>query len=117
MADDPNSYHPAHKLGEASANIQPALEERLVDLRNQLLEANPAFSSAEISLVGPCEVNVSIITSEWSLNFPFRMLSQVIPHPIRSRGHLVSITSSTTYGIFDVSKNAYLIRYSIWVMT
>ena len=48
--------------------IQPALEERPVDLRKQLLKTNSAFSTAETSLLGPCEVNVSFITSESTLN-------------------------------------------------
>ena len=110
MGDDRYSYQPANILGGASANIQPALEERLVNLRQHLLKTNPAFSTAEASLSGPCEVNVSIITSEYTLNFDFRVHSQIMAYPVRSTTHLVSITSSKTCGIFDASNNVYLIR-------
>ena len=110
MGDDRYPYYPANILGGASTNIEPALEERLVDLRKQLLKANPVFSTTETLLLGPCEVNVSIITSEYTLNFPFRALSQVMAYPIRSTSHLVSITSSTTCGIFDAGNSVYLIR-------
>jgi len=98
-------------------NIQLVLEERLVDLKKQLLGASIPLSSTEASLMEPCEVRVSFVTSRPSLSSPFRTLSQIIPQPIHARGHRVSITSLMVYGVFDASKDVHLIRYSFWAKT
>ena len=98
-------------------NIQLVLEERLVDLKKQLLGASTPLSSTEASFMEPCEVSVSFVPSRRSLSSPFRALSQLIPHPIHSKGHPVPITSLMTYGVFDASKNVHQIHYSIWVKT
>jgi len=84
MDDDHNFHHPADKAkaGEVSMNIQP-LEERLADLKKQFREASATFSRADASSVNLYEVRVFLITSDRSLNFPFRTHSQIIPHPIQ----------------------------------
>jgi len=86
MDDHRNFHHPADKAkaGEASVNIQ-SLEEPLADLKKQFRKASATFSSAGASPVNPYEVRVSLITSDRSLNFPFRTHSQIIPHPIQPR--------------------------------
>jgi len=117
--DDGRKFHyPADKAkaGEAPMNIQP-LEERLSDLKKQLWKASTTFSSAGASPVDPYEVRVSLITSDRSLNFPFRTHSQFIPHPVQLKAQSVSTTSLIIYGIVDASKNVNLIRYSIWGIT
>jgi len=86
MDGDRNVHPPADKAEarEASMNIQP-LEERLADLKKQFRKASTTSSSADLSPVNPYEVRVSLITSDRSLNFPFRTHSQIIPHPIQPR--------------------------------
>ena len=74
MADDNhNPRHPADQVGEVSTILQSALEDRLADLK-QLLETNPAISSAEAAHVEAHEVTVSAIASEQvSIFFPGRL--------------------------------------------
>ena len=84
------------------------LEERLADLKKQFREASTTLSSVDASPINPYEVCVALVTSDRSLNFPFRTHSQMIPHPIQTRAQSVSIASLTIYGIFDASKNADL---------
>ena len=52
MGDDRYSYHPSDILGGASTIIQPALEERLVDLRKQLLKNESRVLSRRGIIVG-----------------------------------------------------------------
>ena len=71
MADDHrNAHRPPDQAGEASTNIQLALDKQLADLR-QLLEMNPALPSTEAAHLEAYEVRVSIIASEQvPISFP-----------------------------------------------
>jgi hypothetical protein len=57
-----NAHRLTDQVGEVSANIQQALENRLAELK-QLLKMNPALPSTEASHVA-YDVRVSIIASE-----------------------------------------------------
>ena len=64
MADDNhNPRHPTAQVGEMSTEIQSALEDHLVGLK-QLLETNLTLSSTEAAHAEVHEVTVSIIASE-----------------------------------------------------
>ena len=70
MADDHRNAHPTDQVGEASTDIQLALDKRLADLK-QLLETNPSLSSTEATHMGAYEVRMFIIASEQvPMSFP-----------------------------------------------
>jgi len=71
MADDHrNAHRPTDQVGEVSMNIQLKLEKRLAELK-QLLNTNPALSSAEAARVEEYEVRISIIAGEQvPISFP-----------------------------------------------
>ena len=71
MADDHrNAHRLTYQVGEASTDIQLALDKRLADLK-QLLETNPSLSSTEAAHMEAYEVRVSIIASEQvPISFP-----------------------------------------------
>ena len=71
MADDHrNAHRPTDQVGEASTNIQLALDKQLADLK-QLLEMNPACLSTEATHMEAYEVRVPIIASEQPpISFP-----------------------------------------------
>ena len=63
MADDHrNADRPTDQVGKSSTNIQLALENRLVDLK-QLLKTDRALSHTEAAHVEAYEVRMSIIAS------------------------------------------------------
>ena len=71
MADDHrSSRRPTDQVGEASTDIQLALDKRLADL-NQLLGMSPALPSTEAAHIETYKVRVSIIASEQvPISFP-----------------------------------------------
>ena len=71
MADDHRSANrPTYQVGEASTNIQLALDKRLAELK-QLVETNPSLSSTEAAHMEEYEVRVSIMAREQvPISFP-----------------------------------------------
>ena len=80
--DNHNSLDATDQVGEVSTKIQSALEERLADLK-QLMETNPALSSAEAAHMEGHDVMVSIIASEpFQDAFPNHPPSDILAEPL-----------------------------------